>query len=79
MNKPKKIFVIVQEDGDLYCAAMSQELADQIIAEDTAKGDLQPGAFVTDLNFFQLKLQRLEIRLWPKSNEPKRNVDVMVV
>jgi hypothetical protein len=53
MNKSKKIFVIVQEDGDLYCAAMSQELADQIIAEDTAKGDLQPGAFVTDLNFFK--------------------------
>jgi len=52
MNK-SKIFVIVQEDGDLYCAAVSQELADQIITEDTAKGDLQPGAFVVDLNFFQ--------------------------
>ena len=52
MNK-SKIFIIVQEDGDLYCCAVSQELADQIIIEDTAKGDLQPGAFVTDLNFFK--------------------------
>jgi hypothetical protein len=52
-----KIFVIIYGNDDdnardIYCAADSQELADKILADDIAKGDLQEGAFVTEVNYF---------------------------
>lgn len=53
-----KIFVIVQADGDLYCAADSHEHAQAIIDEDTAGGSVDlSGAFIVELN------------LWSKSSQ----------
>jgi hypothetical protein len=52
MKKKQKIHLIVQADGDIYCAATSWDLAQKIISEDIKKGDLEVGAFSFEANLF---------------------------
>ena len=51
-KEPQKIWVIIKDDGGIYCAVNSMELAENIIAEDTRTGDLELGAFATKVKLF---------------------------
>jgi hypothetical protein len=50
--KRKQIYIIIDIDGDIYCASSSSEKANKIMAEDIAKGDLKEGAFITETALF---------------------------
>ena len=39
----KKVFNIIDQDGDIYCAATSLEVAEAIIEKDVADGSLESG------------------------------------
>lgn len=50
--KKSKIYVIVQEDGELYCSAQTEELAQQIIEEDTKGGMDLANCFILSLDLW---------------------------
>ena len=55
--KHKKIYLIIEgpnsdNEGDIFCAAISHGLAEQIIDEEVNNGSLAAGAFIVETNLF---------------------------
>ena len=48
----KKIYVIFTVDGDIYCAAINEIIAQGIIDADIKKGDLEQGASYKRCNLY---------------------------
>ena len=48
----KKIYLIIEEPGGVYCAAESLEVAEKIIVMDVEAGDLEPGAIIETVSLF---------------------------
>ena len=56
LNRKNDIYIIYnKEDGDMYCAADSYEAAEQIIADDSAAGNIVAEDMnIVDLHFWSL-------------------------
>ena len=48
----KKIYVIFTVDGDIYCGAINEAIAQGIIDADIKKGDLEIGATYKRCNLY---------------------------
>jgi hypothetical protein len=47
-NNRMKVHIIIDADGDIYCAAASYDKASEIMSADIESGDLMEGAYITN-------------------------------